>query len=52
MALTLAIPCLPFAGVFGFVPLPALLLITVAAITVLYVGATEAIKSRFYRGVA
>jgi Mg2+-importing ATPase len=52
MALTFAIPYLPFAGVFGFVPLPALLLATVAAITVLYVGATEAIKSRFYRGVA
>ena len=52
MALTFAIPYLPFAGVFGFVPLPALLLVTVAAITALYVGATETIKSRFYRDVA
>jgi Mg2+-importing ATPase len=52
MALTFAIPYLPFASVFGFVPLPARLLITIAAITVLYVGATEAIKSRFYRRVA
>jgi Mg2+-importing ATPase len=52
MALTFAIPYLPFAGVLGFVPLPAPLLAMVAAVTVLYVGATETLKSRFYRDVA
>ena len=51
VALTFAIPYLPYIGVFGFVPLPAGLLVTVSAITVLYVVATEVIKSRFYRGV-
>jgi Mg2+-importing ATPase len=51
-ALTFAIPYLPFIDVFGFVPLPALLLVTVVAITALYVVATEITKNRFYRGVA
>ena len=50
IALTFAIPYLPFIGVFGFVPLPGVLLVTVSAITALYVVATEIIKSRFYRG--
>ncbi len=50
-ALTVAIPYLPFIGVFGFVPLPGMLLITVTAITALYVIATELTKRRFYRGV-
>ena len=52
MALTFAIPYLPFVGVFGFVPLPGLLLVTIAAITALYVVATEVPRSGFYRGVA
>jgi len=51
VALTVAIPYLPFIGVFGFVPLPGMLLITVTAITALYVAATELTKRRFYRGV-
>jgi Mg2+-importing ATPase len=51
VALTVALPYLPFIGVFGFVPLPAMLLMTVAAITALYVVATELTKRRFYRGV-
>ena len=51
VALTLAIPYLPFIGVFGFVPLPGMVLITVMAITALYVGATEMTKLRFYRHV-
>jgi Mg2+-importing ATPase len=45
----LAIPYAPFARVFGFVPLPAVLVVTVAAITVLYVVATEFQKKWFYR---
>jgi len=51
-AVTFAIPYLPFIGVFGFVPLPGALLVTVAAITALYVIATEITKSRFYRDAA
>ena len=52
VTLTLAIPYLPFVGVFGFVPLPGRLLVTVSAVTALYVAATELAKKRFYRGVA
>jgi Mg2+-importing ATPase len=51
IALTFAMPYLPFAGVFGFVPLPGRLLLTVSAITTLYIVATEITKQRFYRGV-
>ncbi|MEO8257308.1 MAG: magnesium-translocating P-type ATPase [Acidobacteriota bacterium] len=51
MALTFALPYLPLIGVFGFVPLPGLLFVTVTAITALYVVATEMTKSRFYRHV-
>jgi Mg2+-importing ATPase len=46
-----AVPYLPFADVFGFVPLPAVLVVTIAAITVLYVAATELQKRWFYRGM-
>jgi Mg2+-importing ATPase len=45
-----AIPYAPFAGVFGFVPLPGMLLATMALITALYVAATELQKKWFYRG--
>ena len=44
-----AIPYLPYAGVLGFVPLPASLLGLVAAITALYVLAAELTKRWFYR---
>jgi len=44
IVLTLAIPYLPRAGVFGFVPLPGRLLATIGVITVLYVVATEVQK--------
>ncbi|MGE0816979.1 MAG: HAD-IC family P-type ATPase, partial [Vicinamibacterales bacterium] len=49
MVLTFAIPYLPFAGVFGFVPLPGALLGTIAVITLAYVTATEVQKRWFYR---
>ena len=52
IALTFAIPYLPFIGVFGFVPLPGMLLVTISAITAFYVVATEITKSRFYRRIA
>lgn len=47
--LTLAIPYLPFAGLFEFVPLPITLLGLLIAILLLYVIATEALKFRFYK---
>jgi len=49
IALSFAIPYLPFAGAFGFVPLPGALLAAVAAITALYVAATELAKRWFYQ---
>jgi P-type Mg2+ transporter len=52
MTLTFATPYLPFIGVFGFVPLPGVLIVTVSVITALYVVATEITKRHFYRGVA
>jgi Mg2+-importing ATPase len=52
IAVAFAIPYLPFAELVGFVPLTAGLLATIAAITALYVAATELLKSRFYRRVS
>lgn len=37
------------SGVFGFVPLPAMLLVAIVGITVAYVAATELQKKWFYR---
>jgi P-type Mg2+ transporter len=47
-----AAPYLPYAGVFGFVPLPASLIAAVAVITALYVVATEIVKQQFYARAA
>jgi Mg2+-importing ATPase len=47
-----AIPYLPFADLFGFVPLPGTLVATIAVITGLYVAATELQKKWFYRSGA
>jgi len=44
-----AIPYAPFAGIFGFVPLPATMLVFVVAITIAYAMATELQKKWFYR---
>lgn len=49
IGIALAIPYLPFAGVFGFVRLPAALIATILGITALYVAATEFQKKWFYR---
>jgi Mg2+-importing ATPase len=49
IAVTFAIPYLPFARIFGFVPLPAALVVTLGAITCLYVVAAEITKRWFYR---
>jgi Mg2+-importing ATPase len=45
----LAVPYLPLAHVFGFVPLPPALIGAIAAITLSYVAATEVQKRWFYR---
>ena len=49
IAVTFWIPYLPFAAVVGFVPVPGLLLATIAGITLMYVTAAEATKQWFYR---
>jgi Mg2+-importing ATPase len=49
IVLSFAVPYVPGTQVFGFVPLPASLLGAVAAITGLYVVATELAKRWFYR---
>jgi Mg2+-importing ATPase len=46
---TYAIPFLPGAGLLGFVPLPAGLLLALTAIVALYVAGAEALKASFYR---
>jgi len=52
IALTLAIPYVPFASLLSFVPLPGGLLAALCAITVLYVLATEIAKQWFFRAAA
>jgi Mg2+-importing ATPase len=51
IAVTFAIPYLPFAGILGFTALPGTVLLALVAITALYIGATELAKARFYRAV-
>ncbi|HWQ04856.1 MAG TPA: magnesium-translocating P-type ATPase [Longilinea sp.] len=48
IGITLVLPYLPFIAVFGFVPLPAPLLLTMIGLTALYVLATEVTKKIFY----
>ncbi len=48
IAITLLIPYLPFISLFGFVPLPASLMLTMLGLTALYVLATELTKKYFY----
>lgn len=48
VGLTFVIPYLPFAAVFGFVPLPPPLVAAVVAITALYIVVTELAKRWFY----
>jgi len=51
VGITLAIPSLPFTKIFGFIPLPAPLMLTVIGLTALYVVATEITKKFFYANV-
>jgi Mg2+-importing ATPase len=48
IAITLVLPYLPFISVFGFIPLPAPLMLTMLGLTMLYVLATEFTKKYFY----
>jgi P-type Mg2+ transporter len=48
IAIALVLPYLPFMGVFGFVALPAPLMLSVVGLTGLYVIATEVAKKAFY----
>ena len=49
VVLTLALPYLPIAGVFDFVPLPIPVLAAILVITVLYVLVSELTKRVFFR---
>ncbi|MGA2820513.1 MAG: magnesium-translocating P-type ATPase [Anaerolineales bacterium] len=51
IGITLVLPYLPFISVFGFVPLPAPLMLTILGLTTLYVLATELGKKYFYSRV-
>jgi P-type Mg2+ transporter len=48
VVVTLALPYLPFHYLFGFIPLPAPLLLAMIGLTALYVLVTEAAKKYFY----
>jgi Mg2+-importing ATPase len=48
IALTLVLPYLPFASIFGFVPLPAPLMLAMIGLTLAYVAAAEIAKKFFY----
>jgi Mg2+-importing ATPase len=48
IGIALVIPYLPFISVFGFVPLPAPLMLAMVGLTALYVLTTELAKKYFY----
>ena len=48
IVITLVIPYLPFNSLFGFIPLPAPLMLAVIGLTALYVIVTEIAKNYFY----
>jgi Mg2+-importing ATPase len=48
VGMTLVLPYLPYVSVFGFVPLPAPLMLAMLGLTALYVVATELNKKYFY----
>ncbi len=49
VAVTLAVPFLPFAGLFGFAPLRPVFFAALGGILALYVGAAELVKAMFYK---
>ena len=48
IAVALVLPYLPFSSIFGFVPLPAPLLLAMVGLTMAYVMAVEVAKKSFY----
>jgi Mg2+-importing ATPase len=48
IGIALILPYLPFISVFGFVPLPAPLMLAMLGLTALYVLATEVTKKYFF----
>ena len=52
IAVALALPYLPFSSIFGFVPLPVPLMLTMVGLTLAYVVAAEVAKSHFYTRLA
>jgi Mg2+-importing ATPase len=48
VGLTLFLPYLPFSFLFGFIPLPASLMLAMIGLTALYVVVTEIAKKYFY----
>ena len=52
IAVTLVLPYLPFSAIFGFVPLPAPLMLAMIGLTLGYVVAAEMAKRLFYGRLA
>jgi Mg2+-importing ATPase len=50
VVVALVLPWTPLGRLFGFVPLPPLFLVLLAAILAAYVLTAELVKHRFYRG--
>jgi Mg2+-importing ATPase len=48
IAITLVIPYLPFDSIFGFIPLPAPLMLAMMGLTLAYIVAVEIAKKFFY----
>jgi Mg2+-importing ATPase len=48
VCMTLVLPYLPFSSLFGFIPLPAPLMLAMIGLTALYVVVTEVAKKYFY----
>ncbi|MGD0003427.1 MAG: magnesium-translocating P-type ATPase [Anaerolineaceae bacterium] len=48
IGITLVLPYLPFVSVFGFIPLPASLMLAMVGLTMLYVLTVELAKKYFY----
>jgi P-type Mg2+ transporter len=51
VGITLVLPYLPFSTLFGFIPLPAPLMLSMVGLTALYILVTEVAKKYFYSRV-
>lgn len=51
VAITFALPYTPIAGIFGFKPIPLLLIGMIAVIVAIYIGTAEIAKRIFYKKV-